>query len=173
MSEHKDPVYDRKDTLKYCSVKMKTSPRAKVSDVGSMHEMALDPNCHTVFATCHGGIMSISDRYILAVPDESLVDTYEGSSKEAYEHGVAAYRGVDFITLPKSDAEAIIRMFWDMCKKLGDDGDGKDPLLKLFPEDGISFERLIDRVEGRMYPAAAIIRCREDFNNQPGRNGIE
>lgn len=64
-------------------------------------------------------------------------------------HGSSAYENVDFILLSKEDAQNIIDMLNEAILKLEDD-DHKDD-IGVFGEKAISYERLIDRLDGLLY----------------------
>lgn len=66
-----------------------------------------------------------------------------------------AYKGVgaDFITLSKEDAAAILRILDKIVEDVGDD-------VTAFGDDGISYERLHDRMSGLLYP---IYRIKKDM----------
>lgn len=148
MSEN-NPVYDRKDTLKYATVRVNAKPNIPLKET-NMIEEALDPNIHNVFATCQGTVMMICDRFILPnVPDEGIV--------EAKRHGVCAYQGVDFITLSKKDAQNIADMLFQLCESHPSATDKQvEPVVQVFPDKGVSFERLLDRLDGEFYPPTSI-----------------
>lgn len=155
------PVYDRDDTLKYVTHRMDVKPD-KVMKNEALIESALDPNTHNVFVTCHGTIMMICDRFILPNTDDSTL---------CLDHGVQAYAGVDFVTISKEDARTICDMLYELASRLVDD-DGSNLVSKLFPDKVVSFERLLDRLEGELYPASSII-LRKKAAQETGTSGVE
>lgn len=161
-----EPKYDVNDTMKYCSVRMRNTPRAQVSNLGNIHQQALDPNCHNVFATCHGGIMLISDRII--IPGEDVAD--------ARAHGVCAYQGVDFVTISKKDAENLTRMIWQAAIKLSGTTETEfknhDIAYDVFGNSAASFECLLDRLNGELYPPECLI-ARLEINQKRSEEGTE
>ena len=60
-----------------------------------------------------------------------------------------AYKDCPFVTLDKEDASAVVDICNSFLPESGDD-------VEAFGDKAISYERLIDRVDGLYYPAAII-----------------
>lgn len=113
----------------------------------------------------------VNNNYVLVLPKEDIDDLTINSFYSTYSHdgrlilvskqrsaeyliknglkGHDAYKDVDFIMLSKSDAQNIVDMLNEAILKLEDENHKDD--IGVFGDKAISYERLIDRLDGLLY----------------------
>lgn len=112
-----------------------------------------------------------NNNYVLVLPKEDINDSTINSFHSTYSHdgrlilvseprsteyliknglkGNDAYKDADFIILSKSDAQNIVDMLNEAILKLEDENHKDD--IGVFGDKAISYERLIDRLDGLLY----------------------
>lgn len=142
-------TFDKQEAFKHC-VHYRADKPDEVLLNDDLIAQALDPENSSVFCTSQGSILVSTGRFIAPKGDDPTI--YK-------ESGVQAYAGMSFITLDIEDAQALSEMILDMARKLAPDEE--DPVDHLYSFKSVSYGRLLDRINGYVYPGEYILTNRK------------
>lgn len=134
--------------------------------VDQLIQRAIDPNDNTVTLTVRGEILLMPGIY-MCVDDRDHEDGMDAADK------LKPYQGVEFITFPKKDAEALINAISAAAKKHYDKSDTLEDHRQLLGDDGaLAFERLIDRAGFLTTPTTFYMENNDTMHEGTKRNVI-